>query len=188
MTSSPHAADATGLTRLTWSRRGFVRDRCGVRGTVRWRGHQGFGSSDWTNLVALNGRCYSARESCWPKSTLPHGRARPRHCAAVHGGPAAALADVDKLSESLQGYHLFHATRPALLRDLDDYAEAALANTVALALTKNTGELSSKSGRGMSIEEASRSSEKLRARSTRPGFGISAGRASEMARPNRPGE
>lgn len=129
------------MTRLTWSRRGFVRDRCGVRGTVRWRGHR----------------------------------------------PAAALADVDKLSESLQGYHLFHATRRALLRDLHDYAEAAQANTVALALTKNTGELSSKSGRRMSIEEASRSSEKLTARSTRPGFGISAweGQRNGEAEPTR---
>jgi predicted RNA polymerase sigma factor len=54
--------------------------------------------------------------------------------------PAAALADVDRLSEPLRGYHLFHATRAALLRDLDDYAGAALEDTVALALTKNSGE------------------------------------------------
>jgi RNA polymerase sigma-70 factor (ECF subfamily) len=55
-------------------------------------------------------------------------------------GPAAALADVEKLSEPLQGYHLYHATRAALLRDLHDHAGAATADAVALALTKNAGE------------------------------------------------
>ena len=55
-------------------------------------------------------------------------------------GPAAALADVEKLSEPLHGYHLFHATRAALLRDLGDHTAAAKEDAVALALTKNAGE------------------------------------------------
>ena len=44
-------------------------------------------------------------------------------------GPAAGLAEVDRLAEALEGYHLFHATRAELLLRLDrrDGAAAALA-------------------------------------------------------------
>jgi RNA polymerase sigma-70 factor (ECF subfamily) len=55
-------------------------------------------------------------------------------------GPAAALADVDGLSGELGEYHLFHATRAALLRDLGRSDEAAREDAAALALTRNTGE------------------------------------------------
>ena len=56
------------------------------------------------------------------------------------GGSAEALANVDELSGALQGYHLFHATRAALLRDLGENDEAARADAAALSLTKNSGE------------------------------------------------
>jgi RNA polymerase sigma-70 factor (ECF subfamily) len=55
-------------------------------------------------------------------------------------GPASALATVNHLAEQLEGYHLFHATRAALLRDLGQLAEAAREDTAALALTRNSGE------------------------------------------------
>ncbi len=55
-------------------------------------------------------------------------------------GPAAALAEVEKLAEPLQPYHLFHATPAALLRDLHRFDEATMADAVALTLTKNVGE------------------------------------------------
>ncbi len=55
-------------------------------------------------------------------------------------GPAAVLAELEKLTASLQHYHLFHATRAAFLRDLGRDREAARADTQALALTKNSGE------------------------------------------------
>jgi len=48
--------------------------------------------------------------------------------------------EANALSDQLQGYHLFHATRAALLRDLDQPTEAARANAAAMALTKNSGE------------------------------------------------
>jgi RNA polymerase sigma-70 factor (ECF subfamily) len=55
-------------------------------------------------------------------------------------GPAAALDEVDRLRDRLERYHLFHATRGALLRDLGREAEASEAEKRALALTDNPAE------------------------------------------------
>ena len=49
---------------------------------------------------------------------LTSSRAEPRIAQRYVEGPAAALATVNQLAEQLKGYHLFHATRAALLRDL----------------------------------------------------------------------
>jgi RNA polymerase sigma factor (sigma-70 family) len=57
-------------------------------------------------------------------------------------GPAAALSEVDDLAADLTGYHLFHATRAELLRDLGRLAEARDADERALALTANPAEQS----------------------------------------------
>ncbi|MBV9131960.1 MAG: RNA polymerase sigma factor [Chloroflexi bacterium] len=57
----------------------------------------------------------------------------------VHGA-VRALEEVDRLTESLAGYHLFHATRAALLKDLGRHAEAAEADARALELTRNPAE------------------------------------------------
>jgi len=51
-----------------------------------------------------------------------------------------AWADVDALAPALSGYHLWHATRAELLRELGREKEAAAADTAALALTDNPGE------------------------------------------------
>jgi RNA polymerase sigma-70 factor (ECF subfamily) len=48
------------------------------------------------------------------------------------------LAEVDRLS--LEGYHLWHATRADLLRRLGRSAEARAAYDAALALTDNEAE------------------------------------------------
>jgi RNA polymerase sigma-70 factor (ECF subfamily) len=55
-------------------------------------------------------------------------------------GPAAALAEVDSLSGALGAYHLFYATRAALLRRLGRAAEAAAADREALRRTANAAE------------------------------------------------
>ena len=55
-------------------------------------------------------------------------------------GPARALADTDELSDELSRYHLFHATRAALLRALGRPDEARDADRRALALTENPAE------------------------------------------------
>jgi hypothetical protein len=52
-------------------------------------------------------------------------------------GPAAALAEAGTLSGTLDGYHLFHATRAELPRDLGRADDARTANERALALTAN---------------------------------------------------
>src|SRR5262249_50314080 len=55
-------------------------------------------------------------------------------------GPAAALADINGLAGQLGEYHLFHATRAVLLREVGQSNEAAREDAMALALTRNTGE------------------------------------------------
>ena len=55
-------------------------------------------------------------------------------------GPAQALTEVDALSLDLDGYHLFHATRAELLRQLGRPDEARSADRRALALTENPAE------------------------------------------------
>ena len=55
-------------------------------------------------------------------------------------GPQAALDELDTLSEALDGYHLFHATRAQLLRALGQPYQARRADQRALELTANPAE------------------------------------------------
>jgi RNA polymerase sigma factor (sigma-70 family) len=55
-------------------------------------------------------------------------------------GPAAALTEVDALAVPLGRFHLLHATRGQLLRELGRYDEARAADTQALAATDNVAE------------------------------------------------
>ena len=55
-------------------------------------------------------------------------------------GAAGALEYVDRLAAELDGYHLFHATRAALLRELGRTDEADTADARALSLTRNPAE------------------------------------------------
>lgn len=55
-------------------------------------------------------------------------------------GASAALKEVDALTCDLGHYHLYHATRAELLRDLGRPAEARLADESALCLTTNPAE------------------------------------------------
>jgi RNA polymerase sigma factor (sigma-70 family) len=55
-------------------------------------------------------------------------------------GPRAAMSEVDALAGALDDYHLFHATRADLLRQLGDPDEARAADRRALALTTNPAE------------------------------------------------
>lgn len=67
---------------------------------------------------------------------------RLNHAIALShvAGPARALVDVDALSDELGRYHLLHATRAALLRDLGRPDEAREADRRALGLTENPAE------------------------------------------------
>jgi RNA polymerase sigma-70 factor (ECF subfamily) len=55
-------------------------------------------------------------------------------------GAASAREYVDRLAADLDGYHLFHATRAALLRELGRTGEADAADARALSLTRNPAE------------------------------------------------
>ena len=55
-------------------------------------------------------------------------------------GAEAALAEVDAVAAELDSYHLLHATRAQLLRDLRRAGEARTADEAALRLTQNPAE------------------------------------------------
>jgi RNA polymerase sigma-70 factor (ECF subfamily) len=89
--------------------------------------------TDWPQILEL----YSLLEAIdsSPIVRLNHAIAR-RYVE----GAAAALSEVDSLANSLGRYHLFHATRATLLRELHRTAEADLAEMEGIQLTKNTAE------------------------------------------------
>jgi RNA polymerase sigma-70 factor (ECF subfamily) len=59
----------------------------------------------------------------------------------VTGAPAA-LAELDNLTGDLDDYHLFHATRAEMLRDMGEAGRARSADERALQLTDNPAEQS----------------------------------------------
>jgi RNA polymerase sigma factor (sigma-70 family) len=89
--------------------------------------------TDWPQVVALYDRLLGMTSS--PVVRLN------RAIALGHiAGPDMALAEVDALAGSLDGYHLFHATRAELLRELHRAQEATAATTRALELATNSAE------------------------------------------------
>jgi RNA polymerase sigma factor (sigma-70 family) len=89
--------------------------------------------TDWRQLVDL----YTLLSAMDPSPVVMLNRA----IAVSHvDGPATALAEMDRLAVPLHRYHLFHATRAAMLRELGRPREAAAANARALELTRNPGE------------------------------------------------
>ena len=77
--------------------------------------------------------------SAWPPGCLPVALNRAIAVAELDG-PQVALAAVDRLEESLAGYHAFHATRADLLRRLGRSQEARAAYDNAIGLAGNTAE------------------------------------------------
>ena len=87
----------------------------------------------WTDII----RAYDALLAFGDSPVVRLNRAiAVRHVA----GPRAALAEVDRLGADLDRYHLFHATRAELLRDLGRAEEARSADRRALELTENPAE------------------------------------------------
>jgi RNA polymerase sigma-70 factor (ECF subfamily) len=91
--------------------------------------------TDWTQIAVLYDMLLYFAPS--PVTRL-HRAIALRYVA----GPAAALAEVDALGDDLDGYHLLHAARAELLRDLGRVDEARAADERALALTGNPAEQS----------------------------------------------
>jgi RNA polymerase sigma factor (sigma-70 family) len=89
--------------------------------------------TDWEQIVVLYDMLLRLAPS--PVTRL-HRAIALRYTA----GPQAALAEVDSLTDTLDHYHLFHATRAELLRELGHPGQARDADRRALRLTANPGE------------------------------------------------
>jgi RNA polymerase sigma factor (sigma-70 family) len=89
--------------------------------------------TDWTQIVML----YEGLTRMTGSSVV-----RLNHAIALAhvAGAARALAEIDEMSDELDRYHLYHATRAAFLRELDRPDEAREADRRALALTDNPAE------------------------------------------------
>ncbi len=91
------------------------------------------GATDWRQILAL----YDQLPAMAPTPVVALNRAV---ALAEVGGPAAALAEVERLGADLDGYQPFHATRADLLARAGRAHEAADAYRTALALTDNAAE------------------------------------------------
>ena len=89
--------------------------------------------TDWSQVVALYDQLVRLDSS--PIIALNRAIA-----VAELDGPEVALATVDRLEESLAGYHAYHATRADLLRRLGRSEKARAAYDKAIELAGNTAE------------------------------------------------
>jgi RNA polymerase sigma-70 factor (ECF subfamily) len=89
--------------------------------------------TDWEQIVLL----YDMLLHLMPTPVTRLNRAIAVRYAT---GPRAAMSELDALSDALDRYHLFHATRAELLRELGRPDEARAADQRALALTTNPAE------------------------------------------------
>src|SRR5260370_5327909 len=89
--------------------------------------------TDWAQILQL----YDQLLTVSPGPVVALNRAV---AVAEVDGPNAALALVDNLAASLDGYYLFHAIRADLLRQLGRNADAAKAYETAIATTANHAE------------------------------------------------
>ena len=89
--------------------------------------------TDWEQIVLLYDMLLHLAPS--PVTRL-HRTIALRYTA----GPPAAMTELDTLAGALDRYHLYHATRAALLRELGHPDQARAADRLALELTANPAE------------------------------------------------
>jgi RNA polymerase sigma factor (sigma-70 family) len=89
--------------------------------------------TDWEQIVLLYDMLLHLAPS--PVTRL-HRAVALRYTA----GPGAAMAELDTLAGALDRYHLYHATRAELLRELGHPDRARAADRLALELTANPAE------------------------------------------------
>jgi RNA polymerase sigma-70 factor (ECF subfamily) len=89
--------------------------------------------TDWSQIVAL----YDQLVRLDPSPIVALNRAI---AVAELDGPEVALAAVDRLDDTLAGYHAYHATRADLLRRLARDQESRAAYGRAIELAGNTAE------------------------------------------------
>jgi RNA polymerase sigma-70 factor (ECF subfamily) len=93
----------------------------------------GYEQTDWRQIRLL----YSRLQAMTPSPVVLLNRAVATRYAL---GAEEALAEIEPLRADLDGYHLFHALRAALLTALGRAAEATTANDRALSLAANPAE------------------------------------------------
>ena len=102
-------------------------------------------------IVACHAEALSWAATDWPQILLLYDALlchQPSPVIRLHRaialgqvlGPQAALDETDALAHDLDRYHLYHATRAKLLRQLARPAEARQADERALGLTANPAE------------------------------------------------
>jgi RNA polymerase sigma factor (sigma-70 family) len=89
--------------------------------------------TDWEQIVLL----YDMLLALAPSPVTRLHRAIALRYAS---GPRAAMAELDALAGALDHYHLYHATRADLLRELGHPDQARAADRLALELTANPAE------------------------------------------------
>jgi RNA polymerase sigma factor (sigma-70 family) len=89
-----------------------------------------WGDTDWPQILVL----YDLLLAHAPSPVTRLHRAIALHHVA---GPEAALNELSDLADPLDRYHLYHATRAGLLRELGHPEQAQAANRRALELTTN---------------------------------------------------
>jgi RNA polymerase sigma-70 factor (ECF subfamily) len=89
--------------------------------------------TDWEQIVVL----YDMLLRLAPSPVTRLHRAIALRYAA---GPADAMSELDELSDALDRYHLFHAARADLLREMGHPEQARAADQRALELTANPAE------------------------------------------------
>ncbi|MGP3980938.1 DUF6596 domain-containing protein [Streptomyces sp. KR80] len=92
-----------------------------------------WGDTDWEQIVLL----YDMLLHLAPSPVIRLHRAIALRYTS---GPQAALTEVDRLAAELDRYHLYHATRADLLRELGQPDQARAADRLALELTANPAE------------------------------------------------
>jgi RNA polymerase sigma-70 factor (ECF subfamily) len=92
--------------------------------------------TDWSQVLAL----YNQLVRLDPSPVIALNRAI---AVAELDGPEVALAAIDRLDDTLAGYHAYHATRADLLRRLGRSRQARAAYDKAIELAGNTAETAS---------------------------------------------
>src|SRR5580692_1439145 len=92
-----------------------------------------YAQTDWRQIRLL----YNRLQDLTPSPVVLLNRAVATRYAI---GPEEALAEIEPLCADLDGYHLFHALRAALLTAVGRAAEAAAASDRALSLAANPAE------------------------------------------------
>ena len=91
-------------------------------------------ATDWSQVVAL----YDQLVHLDPSPIIALNRAI---AVAELDGPEVALVVVDRLEDTLIGYHAYHATRAELLRRLGCSQRSRAAYDKAIELAGNTAEI-----------------------------------------------